>query len=234
MWCAERECAMRGRDRGPGAETEEHSQLASPNPTSPATSTTANTDRAEEGLGSSELWNSSAEPNPSNWENTNALVAVERHRPVDRSGWLAFFGGSVGATAPRKRTLRPMGMSEAGNAWCGVRRAYQRRAGKLMIKLGPGAASVRPPTICHISESQGLVRQHDDGTLENTSIQTRRPWSASSGPAHGGGQPVLHDWLPLRSAPAKRLTVTAQSGCNSPSFLLLRLFQKFLSASFVL
>ena len=145
-------------------------------------------------------------------------MAVERHRPVDRSGWVTFFGGSAGA-APRKRTLRPMGMSEAGSAWCGVRRVYQKklaRAGKLMIKLGPGAASVRPPTNCHISESQGLVRQHDDGTLENTSIQTRRPWPASSGPAHGGGQPVLHDLAALRSAPAKRLTVTerVQSGCN--------------------
>ena len=82
---------------------------------------------------------------------------------------------------------------------------YQRklvRAVKLMIKLGPGAASVRPPTNCHISESQGLVRQHDDGTLENTSIQTRWPWPASGSPAHGGGQSVLREWLaPLRSVP---------------------------------
>ena len=76
-------------------------------------------------------------------------MAVEWHRPVDRSGWVAFFGGSV-AAAPRKRTLRSMGMSEAGNVRCGVRRAYQRklvRVVKLMIKLGPGAASVRPPRI---------------------------------------------------------------------------------------
>ena len=133
-------------------------------------------------------------------------MAVKRHRPVDRSGLVAFFGGSVGA-APRKRTLRPMGMSEAGSAWCGVRRVYQKklaRAGKLMIKLGPGAASVRPPTNCHISESQGLVRQHDDETLENTSIQTRRPWPASSGPAHGGGQYMLHDWLLFGLRPPTR------------------------------
>ena len=110
-------------------------------------------------------------------------MAVKRHPTVDGSGWVAFFGGSVGA-APRKRTLRPMGMSEAGNARCGVRRVYQKklaRAGKLMIKLGPGAASVRPPTNCH-SEREGGIR--DDETLENISIQTRWPWPASGGPAH--------------------------------------------------
>ena len=143
-------------------------------------------------------------------------MAVERHRPVDRSGWVTFFGGSAGA-APRKRTLRPMGMSEARNARCGVRRVYQKklaRAGKLMIKLGPGAASVRPPTNCHISESQGLVRQHDDGTLENTSIQTRRPWPASSGPAHGGGQYMLHD-CSSSVCPQQEATVTATpTECN--------------------
>jgi len=52
-----------------------------------------------------------AEPNPSNWEKKNTLVAVlvpvERHRPVDRSGWVAFFGGLVGAAAPRTAQLRP-------------------------------------------------------------------------------------------------------------------------------
>ena len=42
------------------------SQEDSPSTTTPATNTTANTGIAEEGLGSSELRNSLAEPNPSN------------------------------------------------------------------------------------------------------------------------------------------------------------------------
>ena len=94
--------------------TGQHCQ-ASPNTTSPATSTNASTDRVDEALGRSSE-NSSAEPNPSNWRKMNPpvanLVAVDRHRLVGSLVWVALddFGCWFGSgAAPRiLRRLRPM------------------------------------------------------------------------------------------------------------------------------
>ena len=82
-----------GRDRTISEKRSQRQLIASPNATSPAASTTANTDRVDDALGTSGVSNSSAELNPSNWRKINPLActtgvvdpAVERHRPVDRS-----------------------------------------------------------------------------------------------------------------------------------------------------
>ena len=109
------------RKRGEPEEQNHTKQSASPSTTSPAASMTAST--VEEELGDSWMSNSSAELNPSNWRKTKAVVALvvamERHRPIDRAVWVAFVNLGCwfcSAAAPRIAVLRPRRISKAGSA----------------------------------------------------------------------------------------------------------------------
>ena len=85
---------------------------ASPNAMSPATSTTASTDRVDEALGTSEVSNSSAELNPSNRKKINPLAADPVAGGGGRDG--SDGGAAAAGTATHQILLRSRKALHAG------------------------------------------------------------------------------------------------------------------------